>query len=456
MTIAIAAHPNDRRPIQLHAAGLVGFLIRLRYQLLGAFLVGVLLPAVVRTGLHIDWQLGGSSMQNTVAGTVIALILGFFIMHRMAAYPGVWALSIVLPSFIFSFLLTIIVFFFVRFDYSRFQFVVSFGMVVAWFYFVLILERRYRRTRLFLLPFGDGARLSENAAVDWTIAAIPMQLSLPFEDVSPRPTEAHWANSPTELPAGVSGVVADLRADIPASWEVFLAECALAGIPVYHSKQIQESLTGRVEMEHLSENTLGSLIPSSTFFAFKHALDLAITVIAAPVLLLIGLAAAVAIKLDDGGPIFFRQERMGYRGKVFSILKFRTMSQDAGAGKAFTLKNDQRITRVGAFLRRYRIDELPQAINILRGEMSWIGPRPESLSLSRWYETKIPFYSYRHIVRPGISGWAQVNQGNVAEIAAASEKLQYDFFYIKNFSPWLDLLISARTLLIVLTGFGSR
>ena len=132
------------------------------------------------------------------------------------------------------------------------------------------------------------------------------------------------------------------------------------------------------------------------------------------------------------------------------------MTPDAGNGELFTLENDKRITRVGGFLRRYRIDELPQVINIVRGEMSWIGPGLSSLPLARWYESKIAFYSYRHIVRPGITGWAQVNQGNVAEIAAATDKLQYDFFYIKNFSPWLDLLISARTLLIMLSGFGAR
>ena len=107
-------------------------------------------------------------------------------------------------------------------------------------------------------------------------------------------------------------------------------------------------------------------------------------------------------------------------------------------------------------LRRSRIDELPQIINILRGEISWIGPRPEALPLSRWYQSEIPFYRYRHIVRPGITGWAQVSQGHVLEIEDVMKKLSYDFFYISNFSPWIDLLIVVRTIKTMLTGFGSR
>jgi lipopolysaccharide/colanic/teichoic acid biosynthesis glycosyltransferase len=126
------------------------------------------------------------------------------------------------------------------------------------------------------------------------------------------------------------------------------------------------------------------------------------------------------------------------------------------AGDAFTSERDSRVTWVGQYLRRYRLDELPQIINILRGEMSWIGPRPEAISLAEWYEREVPFYVYRHIVRPGISGWAQVHQGNVAAIDAARLKLEYDFFYIKNFSFWLDAVIVVKTLRTILTRFGTR
>ncbi|HTG37985.1 sugar transferase, partial [Sphingomonas sp.] len=114
------------------------------------------------------------------------------------------------------------------------------------------------------------------------------------------------------------------------------------------------------------------------------------------------------------------------------------------------------VTRIGRFLRQSRIDELPQLINVLKGEMSWIGPRPEASVLSQWYESKIPFYRYRHIVRPGITGWAQVHQGHVANVDEVTEKLHYDFYYIKQFSLWIDLIIVGRTIRTMMTGFGAR
>lgn len=158
--------------------------------------------------------------------------------------------------------------------------------------------------------------------------------------------------------------------------------------------------------------------------------------------------------------MLFCQPRVGYRGRICTVYKFRSMRQHAGFGSdkdnAITKRDDDRITRVGHFLRKFRIDELPQAINILRGEMSWIGPRPEAVVLSQWYEAELPFYRYRHIVRPGVSGWAQVNQGHVAAVGDVMEKLHYDFYYIKNFSPWLDVLIVLRTIKTMFTGFGAR
>jgi lipopolysaccharide/colanic/teichoic acid biosynthesis glycosyltransferase len=151
---------------------------------------------------------------------------------------------------------------------------------------------------------------------------------------------------------------------------------------------------------------------------------------------------------------------MGYRGTPFTMFKFRTMRHapvetDARTA-AMTRSDDDRITKLGRVLRHYRIDELPQVLNIIRGEMSWIGPRPEAVPLSLWYESELPFYRYRHIVRPGITGWAQVNQGHVADVDEVLWKLHYDFYYIKNFSFWLDLLIVARTIRTVLSGFGAR
>src|SRR5690606_35231499 len=129
---------------------------------------------------------------------------------------------------------------------------------------------------------------------------------------------------------------------------------------------------------------------------------------------------------------------------------------ECGVAAAITRDDDRRIPRVGRFLRKSRLDELPQLINVLKGEMSWIGPRPEALVLSQWYEREIPFYPYRHVVRPGISGWAQVHQGHVADVEDVTDKLHFDFYYIKHFSLWIDLIIVGRTIKTMLTGFGAR
>ena len=229
---------------------------------------------------------------------------------------------------------------------------------------------------------------------------------------------------------------------------------------VYQVQQLFESLTGRVQVRHLSENSFGSLVPARAYSAIKHLGDFLFAVAVLPLLLPVLAVTAVAIRLVDGGPVLFKQRRTGRQGHQFTVYKFRTM-RIAGEVEdqrlaAMTGAGDVRITRLGGLLRKLRIDELPQVWNILKGEMSWIGPRPEAQVLSVWYTGDIPFYRYRHVVRPGISGWAQVNQGHVAEVDDIHLKLQYDFFYIKYFSPWLDLLIVFRTIRTMLTGFGSR
>jgi lipopolysaccharide/colanic/teichoic acid biosynthesis glycosyltransferase len=202
------------------------------------------------------------------------------------------------------------------------------------------------------------------------------------------------------------------------------------------------------------------LIPLSAYQRVKYTFDWVAAAVAIVVLLPVLLATALAVRLSSPGPVIFRQKRMGYRGQPFIVYKFRTMraepSTDGERDAAMTRTNDARITRVGRILRHTRLDELPQLVNILRGEMSWIGPRPEAEVLSKWYESEIPFYRYRHIVRPGITGWAQVCQGHAAGVDEVRSKLHYDFYYIKHFSPWIDLLIVARTIHTMLTGFGSK
>jgi lipopolysaccharide/colanic/teichoic acid biosynthesis glycosyltransferase len=228
---------------------------------------------------------------------------------------------------------------------------------------------------------------------------------------------------------------------------------------VYQVKQLSESLTGRVEIEQLSENSFGSLLPARGYFHLKGLIDFLFALAVLPVALPVMAGCAVAIRLDSKGPALFRQTRVGHAGRQFTVYKFRTMRDVLIADErqaAMTQDDDDRITRVGRTLRKLRLDELPQIFNILKWQMSWIGPRPEAEVLSVWYTKEIPFYRYRHVVKPGISGWAQVNQGHVAEVDEVLRKLHYDFYYIKYFSPWLDLLILLRTIKTMLTGSGAR
>jgi exopolysaccharide biosynthesis polyprenyl glycosylphosphotransferase len=174
----------------------------------------------------------------------------------------------------------------------------------------------------------------------------------------------------------------------------------------------------------------------------------------APVFALI----ALAIRLNSKGQVFYRQERVGENGKVFTLYKFRTMVEDAEqhSGPAWASKDDPRITRVGFWLRKCRIDELPQLINVLRGEMSFVGPRPERPCFIEQLQARIPYYAQRHTVKPGITGWAQVRYRYGATVEDALEKLQYDLYYIKNLSIFLDLVIMVETFRVVLFGKGAR
>ena len=167
---------------------------------------------------------------------------------------------------------------------------------------------------------------------------------------------------------------------------------------------------------------------------------------------------ALAIKLDSPGPVFFRQERVGNKEQLFNLFKFRTMGQDAekGTGAVWAEKNDPRVTRLGRFFRGSRIDEIPQLINVLRGDMSFVGPRPERPEFVEKLKQVIPYYSKRHFIKPGLTGWAQVRYSYGSTVEDAVEKLRYDLYYIKNICPFLDTLIFFETIKVVLFGFGGR
>jgi exopolysaccharide biosynthesis polyprenyl glycosylphosphotransferase len=229
-------------------------------------------------------------------------------------------------------------------------------------------------------------------------------------------------------------------------------------MPTYHATTVYESLTGRVALAHVCERYPGSFEADAGNDSSKRALDLVLLVLLAPLLLPLMLLVALAVKIDaPKEPILFCQERVGLGGRTFCMLKFRSMRSDAAAkGAQYARPRDARVTRVGHFIRKYRLDELPQMWNVLRGEMSLIGPRPEQVPFVEEYARDLPFYRCRHLVRPGITGWAQVNQGYTADALETRVKLEYDLYYIRHHSLWLDLLIVIKTVGVIFTGYGAR
>ena len=427
--------------------------LRIRYEISVLLIIAAVLPAFVRGHFTFEGMSSGNNL-TTMFSVAIASILAYLVQRKLVEFPGIRSSSHVFIIFAGSFLVMSALLLLTRWGYARSTFLAGFVLSTGFAYGVGILRQLVLPLRLAVLPFGNVSKLPPIGGIQWKIL-----------------DESQAVNK-----LQVDGVVVDLRADLPVVWERFIAESALEGIPVYHVKQVRESLTGKVEIEHLFENTLGSLNPDQTYLKLKDILDRVVAVIVLLIIWPLLLAIVMLIKWDSPGPALFVQTRRGYRGREFRMFKFRTMelatavspvsTEPDGGGKldatqqarklAMTKSADSRVTHVGGFLRRTRLDELPQIINILRGEMTWIGPRPEALELSKWYEEELPFYIYRHIVKPGISGWAQVTQGHVAEVEDVHLKLHYDFYYIKNFSPWLDLLIVLRTFHTMLTGMGAR
>ncbi len=240
-----------------------------------------------------------------------------------------------------------------------------------------------------------------------------------------------------------------------------IMDCKLQGIRIEDWPTFYEKLTGKIVVQNLRPSWLvfseGFNRARVTRFV-KRVVDLTLSILFLglgwPIFLLI----ALAIKLDSRGPVLFRQERVGQQGRPFTLLKFRSMVDDAEArtGPVWTTKRDTRITRVGRWLRKTRLDEFPQILNVLKGEMSFIGPRPERPHFVDQLQEKIPYYAQRHTIKPGITGWAQVRYSYAATIVDAEEKLQYDLYYVKNMSIFLDVLILLYTVQVVLLGKGAR
>lgn len=334
--------------------------------------------------------------------------------------------------------------------------------------FLVTLGRGLLKRRIVVLGSGtQAARIAQLVEAGENQHFAPVSfIRMPGERGAVNAETVDWPAAEPDALADLSGrhgasevvVAADDRRGLPVR---HLLHCKLAGIRVIDFLDFWERETRTVDLE--------ALRPSWLFYSdgfrcgildeiAKRVFDIAVSVCLLVFSLPLLAATACLIKLDSPGPVLYRQERVGLRGRTFTILKFRSMRDDAepGGNPQWAKKRDPRVTRVGAVIRKLRIDELAQILNVLRGDMSFVGPRPERPFFVAELTRAIPYYAERHWVRPGITGWAQINYPYGASIEDARRKLSFDLYYVKNRSIFLDFVILLQTARVIFWNRGAR
>ncbi|HBP29277.1 MAG TPA: glycosyl transferase [Advenella kashmirensis] len=396
------------------------------------WLIIVAAPFVAHVGLR-GFEFIDRGQYNAFILINVSFIICFLWNNRFAGrYPGSRPIFLLGPQILTVYILGILSTFLLQGQASRIIIITSGIAAFLWLHIEYILTYKYRITKLAILDQPTTREL----------------LKLPDVD-------ARAVTIGTFSGTRYDAVVADFKTITPDQ-QRFLTKCTLERIPVYNAEQVFESITGRVRIRHMSENNIGSLLPSRTYEQLKIIFDLLVILISLPIWLPVVLITAALVKLESPGPAFYTQVRIGQGNKPFTIYKIRSMRFDIAAPERFAGEDDPRITRIGAVIRKLRIDELPQFLNILKLQMSLIGPRPEQPSFVEQFNEKIPFYSYRHVVKPGITGWAQVRYGYAANTDETQIKIEHDFYYIKHCSLIFDFYIALLTLRTMITGFGAR
>jgi len=332
----------------------------------------------------------------------------------------------------------------------------SWRMIYAW-----LAQKPYLREKVYVLGMGERAQrlvsgLRSRAALGVEVVGWSgnVEGALTREAIASHLMELMRDHRVHRVIVGMD----DRRGTLPV---MEMLQLRLTGIKIEEATSWLEKISGRIEVDNLYPSWL-IFAEGFRFSASFLMVRRLIAILAAAVLLLVVLPVlplvVLAIKLDSRGPVLYRQKRVGRGGKLFNCYKFRTMRRDAEAdtGATWALDNDPRITRIGGFLRTVRLDEIPQLWCVLKGDMGFVGPRPERPEFVEMLAREIPFYEVRNAVRPGITGWAQVRYKYGNTLEDAKEKLQYDLYYIKNMSLGLDLMIMFQTIKIVLLGRGAQ
>src|SRR5215469_6611679 len=402
----------------------------------------------------------------TVATILVAYYFDLYEPQQLSA-PWEIYFRLLLVIGCLSLLLSLVVFMFPQVDIARYVFLLGLALVVT---FLIMWRRAFEwisgkamfQERVFVLGHGEIAANLVAAIQNRKEAGMEVIAhDSPLLGPSDAPHSYHdLIERIVTLKPPVHRIVIAMeerRGELPVN---DLLAMRMRGVEIEEVGNLLERLTGKLQLEGLR--------PSNLLFCegfnMKQSLQLTQR-IASTIVALVGLLlflpffpfVALAIKLSSKGPIFFSQTRVGLENRTFQVHKFRTMFVDAEAkGARWATKNDPRVTRLGSFLRKTRIDEIPQLWNVLRGEMSFVGPRPERPEFTSWLAQEIPFYNLRHMVRPGLTGWAQVRYSYGSTLAESREKLCYDLYYLKHKSMGLDFLIMFETIKTIVRRRGAQ
>ncbi|MBY4898131.1 exopolysaccharide biosynthesis polyprenyl glycosylphosphotransferase [Cupriavidus sp. AU9028] len=441
-TPAPRAAPVPRPALAPHATR--SETVRRASRMLAWALVGLLPFSLCAVLAELAMQAGHVThvFPRTLLWGVVPYMLAFMLLHRSLHLPAMEGNSLVGLAATLPFAALLFGFAVLHVEYSRGALLLAWLTTLAW---IWLGYRRHVRNYVPVFGYTDAAALTQLRQV----------LSMPGA-APPAPTRFEPIHTLQEA-VHCDGLMLDRNAAADPDRTRLLARYKLSHVRIYSVERVAEMLTGRVGLDHIDEHFLDDHAAHYLYGYVKRLVDVGAALVLAPLALPVGLLVALAIRLDSRGPALFRQVRVGLHGRPFTMLKFRSMeAAPAGADARFATHADPRVTRVGRVIRKYRLDEIPQLWNVLTGEMSLIGPRPEQAPMVERFADTIPYYPYRHLVRPGLSGWAQVQQGYAGSHAETVTKLSYDLYYVKHCSFALDLLVAIKTVRILLTGYGAR